>query len=299
MMSRTKEEVLEIAQKYKLNLQEDSLVFNESGIDFFVAFAKTEDGEDWVLRFPRRPDVMIETEQEKKILDLVNRQVQFETPNWEIYNEEMIAYKKLSGIPMGTINVEIQNYEYAMDLNNIPSVFYESTGRLLASLHSISMDQIAAANLQVIDGIQAREKMAQRMTKVKEIYGVGENLWSRWQTWLATDELWPIKTGFVHGDFHPGHIMINEQVETIGLIDWTEGHVDDVAVDFTTIYKIIGDEALDRLISAYEEAGGYTWPKMKEHIIELTATWPLFIAEFALKSGMKEYEAYAQEMLEL
>lgn len=85
---------------------EDSFVYNESGLDFQVVFAKSRKGNDWVLRIPRRADVFPRTNAEKRALDLVNKHVAFEVPTWEIYTEELIAYKKLQGIPLGTIDTE-------------------------------------------------------------------------------------------------------------------------------------------------------------------------------------------------
>jgi macrolide phosphotransferase len=43
------------------------------------------------------------------------------------------------------------------------------------------------------------------------------------------------------------------------------------------------------LINAYKEAGRYVWLKMKEHVIELEAAYPVPIAEFAFVSGSDEY----------
>ncbi|AKL96074.1 hypothetical protein CACET_c26290 [Clostridium aceticum] len=40
-------------------------------------------------------------------------------------------------------------------------------------------------------------------------------------------------------------------------------------------------------------------PKMKEHIIELVAAYPVDIAEFAITSGLEEYEQMAKQTLEV
>lgn len=293
-MSKTKKEVLEIIKKYQLEVLEDSLVFNESGLDFQVVFAKDGKGKEWVLRIPRREDVMQGTELEKKILDLVNEHISFEAPKWEIYEKDLILYQKLQGIPMGTIDHDIQNYVYELDINNLPMAFYESLAKILADLHNLPHDKVSQAGLPVLTANDLRTEMKQRMDKVKEIFGVSEALWNRWQAWLNQDDMWPQQVGFIHGDVHPGHILINSKAEAIGLIDWTEGRVSDIANDFTVFYKLLGEAGLDLLIPAYGQAGGYVWPKMKEHIIELTAAYPVAIAEFALKSQLDEYMEYAK-----
>lgn len=108
----------------------------------------------------------------------------------------------------------------------------------------------------------------------------------------------PKKTGLVHGDLHAGHILIDKETARVtGFIDWTEASVTDVANDFVPHYRTFGDEALEGLIYHYEKAGGYVWPKMKEHVIELNATYPIVIAEFALKSGLDEYKNMAKQVL--
>lgn len=299
-MSKTKREVIEIAIKHGLTLKDDTLVFNESGLDFLAVFASDQHGDEWVLRLPRREDVMLRTKVEKQALDLVNEYItSFQSPNWSIYTDELIAYKKLDGVPAGTIDHEIQNYVWEIDINNVPDCFHGTLGKVLAELHAIPKDKVAESGLVVQTSEEVRQSMKERMDAVKIKLGVGESLWNRWQTWLNDDELWPMETGFVHGDIHAGHILIDGVGNVTGLIDWTEAKVTDISNDFVFHYKAFGEEGLESLIKAYKEAGGYYWPKMKEHIIELVAAYPVAIAEFALMSGVAEYEQMAKQALEV
>ena len=36
----------------------------------------------------------------------------------------------------------------------------------------------------------------------------------------------------IHGDLHPGHIMVDNQANVTGLIDWTEATHSDPSMDF-------------------------------------------------------------------
>lgn len=299
-MSKDMKQVIEIAKKHNLILKEETMQFNESGLDFQVVFALDESGVDWVLRLPRREDVMPRTRVEKQALDLVNQYVKyFQAPNWIIYTDELIAYKKLDGVPAGTIDHNIGNYVWEIDINNVPPSFHMSLGRVLAELHSIPSDKATEFGLIVQTPEEARKSMKQRMNDVKTKFGVGEKLWNRWQSWVNDDEMWPKKTGLIHGDVHAGHIMIDKEANVTGLIDWTEAKVTDISNDFVFNYMAFGEEGLEALIIAYKEAGGYYWPKMKEHIIELVAAYPVSIAEFAIVSGVEEYVQMAKKALEI
>ena len=299
-MSKDMKQVIEIAKKHNLILKEETMQFNESGLDFQVVFALDESGIDWVLRLPRREDVMPRTRVEKQALDLVNQCVKsFQVPNWIIYTDELIAYKKLDGVPAGTIDHNIGNYVWEIDINNVPPSFHMSLGRVLAELHSIPNDKAKEFGLIVQTPEEARKSMKQRMNNVKTKFGVGEKLWNRWQSWVNDDEMWPKKTGLIHGDVHAGHTMIDKEANVTGLIDWTEAKVTDISNDFVFNYKAFGEEGLEALIIAYKEAGGYYWPKMKEHIIELVAAYPVSIAEFAIVSGVEEYVQMAKKALEI
>lgn len=298
-MSKTKKEVLEIAEKHGLQLIEDFFVFNESGLDFQVVFAKDQEGKEWVLRIPRRFDVFPRTKAEKTALDLINKYASFEAPDWGIYTEELIAYKKLNGVPAGTIDPEAKRYVFEIDENNIPKCFYQTLGKVLATLHSIPREKASEAGVIVQTPEEVKQIMKNRMDAVKEKFGVGEPLWNRWQTWLNDEEIWPKETGLIHGDLHPGHILVESSGNVTGLIDWTEAKVADISTDFVGHYRVFGEEGLDTHIKAYKEAGGYHWPKMREHIIELNAAYPVGIAEFALISGMDEYIQMANKELGL
>lgn len=299
-MSKDMKQVIEIAKKHNLILKEETMQFNESGLDFQVVFALDESGIDWVLRLPRREDVMPRTRVEKQALDLVNKYVKsFQVPNWIIYTNELIAYTKLDGVPAGTIDHNIGNYVWEIDINNVPPSFHMSLGRVLAELHSIPNDKATEFGLIVQTPEETRKSMKQRMNNVKTKFGVGEKLWNRWQSWVNDDEMWPKKTGLIHGDVHAGHTMIDKEANVTGLIDWTEAKVTDISNDFVFNYMAFGEEGLEALIIAYKEAGGYYWPKMKEHIIELVAAYPVSIAEFAIVSGVEEYVQMAKKALEI
>lgn len=297
-MIENAEQAVELAAKHNIKIVKESVEINDSGLDFLAVFAADEEGTDWVLRIPRREDVMPRTTAEKAVLEAVNEQnVSFQAPHWKVYTEELIAYKKLEGIPAGTIDHNIGNYVWEIDIENVPAEFNLSLGHVLAEMHDIPKEAFSNTGIPMYTAEEARKEMKDRMDKVKNKFGVAEELWNRWQNWINNDDMWPKETAFSHGDVHAGHTMIDKNANVTGLIDWTEAQVTDVSRDFLFNYKAFGEKGLEDLIKAYKDAGGYYWPKMKEHIIELDAASGVPIAEFAMVSGLKEYENMAKEIL--
>ncbi|MBM7097986.1 macrolide 2'-phosphotransferase [Bacillus sp. H-16] len=296
-MENKTEQIIRLAKKNGITIEGESLHINESGLDFQVAFAKDQNGEQWVLRLPRRKDVIPSIQKEKKILTLAASQVHVEVPEWKVCTDELIAYKRLTGKPAGTVDHEIQNYVWEIDLENIPEVFHQTLGEALVPLHRTKGETVARHGLIVIKADKLRETMKTRMEKVKAEFGVSRELWSRWQTWIDNEALWPKQEAFIHGDLHAGHILIGKDTRVTGFIDWTEAYAGDPAVDFVAHYRTFGQEALDKLIHHYQKAGGYVWPQMAEHVIELTAAYPVELAEFAIRSGSEEYLEMTRQVL--
>ncbi|WP_058998873.1 macrolide 2'-phosphotransferase [Leptolyngbya sp. NIES-2104] len=294
---KSRQEVLELAHRSGLPIEESSMQFNESGLDFQVVLATDADGVRWILRLPRREDVLPSVDKEKRTLELIAPLLSVDVPRWTICTDELIAYRALNGVPAGTVDPEAKAYVWEIDLANVPNQFYESLAKGIVSLHQVSVEKVRAVGLPVKTAEEVRVEMKQRMDAVKKEFAVDQTLWERWQSWLHNDEMWTQETVLTHGELHAGHILINAQAQVTGFIDWTEASVTDPARDFVALYRIFGQDALNKLISAYAEAGGHTGSKMAEHVIELNATVAIDVAEFALRSGLDEYRQMAMQLL--
>ncbi|MDV2682782.1 macrolide 2'-phosphotransferase [Alkalihalophilus lindianensis] len=290
-------EMKQLAHKKGLCILEETININESGVDFRVAHAKDQNGDKWILRVPRRPESMRHALQEKNALDIINNYASFEVPDWSIFSKDLIAYKQLSGVPAATIDVEQQGYVWSIDETNVPLEYYHSLGKALAELHSIPQQEFKTIGVEILSASELRAWMKQRMERVKERYEINQHLWDRWQAWLAEDSLWPNHVGLRHGDLHPGHILIDKVNHVTGLIDWTEVGIGDVSVDFMSHQLLFGKGGLTKLIDAYDNAGGKTWSRMDEHIVELLTTSGITVAEYAEASGLKDMHEAATHML--
>lgn len=290
--------MIEVAKKYGIHLVENTLKDVNMGLDFQVIIGQDHSGQEWILRVPRRKEVFLKAQAEKNILELVNQWTDsVQVPNWEVFTEELVAYKSLAGQPAVTTDATTQENTWVFEVDNVPTEYTESLGKAMADIHSIPSEKVEEAGLKVEPADNLRISMKERMNRVKENYPVHEKRWHRWENWLNQTDMWPKKTGFIHGDLYPGHILIDAESKVSGIIDWTEAKHADVSNDFTAHYLLFGEDELVKLIKAYDKAGGYTWPKMKEHIIELLSTQAITIAEFAETSGLEAYKQAAKDML--
>ncbi|MDQ1910793.1 macrolide 2'-phosphotransferase [Paenibacillus sp. GD4] len=289
--------ILELARNHGIEVEPSTATSNESGLDFFAVFANGKEGARWVLRSPRREDVIESAAYEQNVLRLAAGRLPVSVPNWEVHTQELIAYRMLEGTPMATINMETKSYDWHMDPQAIPEAFIQSLAEALAALHGIRSDEALRDGVRVKEPAEVRAAMAEQMNDIRHAFGVSRALWDRWQQWLADETYWPPYTGLVHGDLHPGHILVNAEGKVTGLLDWTEGEVADPAADFTIYYALFGDEGLADLLVRYEKAGGRVWPWMHEHIVERLAAYPVLIGLFALKSGLEEYKVMARHAL--
>jgi macrolide phosphotransferase len=296
-MTMNAAELLSVARKHGLRLNPEGVELNESGLDFLVAFATDEDGVPWVLRLPRRPDVVEVAAGEQRVLDLVRRFLPVAVPEWRVNTPELIAYPRLAGTPMATMDTVAKEYLWHVDSQSLPDAFVSSLAEALAALHRINLDAVAAAGVPVLHPVGVREALASRMDTVKRRWEVSAARWQRWQRWLADDSCWPPHSALVHGDLHAAHILVDPEMRVTGLLDWTEAEVGDPATDFGLYLAIFGAPALDTLIERYQDAGGRTWPRMKEQIVALLGTYPVTLGMFALRSGIDTYVEAARSAL--
>jgi macrolide phosphotransferase len=295
-MIDTTAELLTVARKYGLQLKAD-IKIETSGIDFLVAFATDEDGISWVLRLPRRLDVIEKAIYENQILNLLRDRLLVAVPDWQINTSELIAYLSLPGTPAATINSETKSYDWYIEPQSLSRTFVDSLAEAIAGLHAIDPDEASKAGIRVMQPIEVRRSLARQMEKTRGLLNIPEAIWQRWQNWLNDDTYWPEHSVLVHGDLHPGHILVALSDRVTGLIDWTEAEVADPATDFTSYYAIFGASALSTLLQRYQNAGGRVWDRMEEHIAELCCVYPVKIAMFVLQSGEETYLELARMLL--
>lgn len=184
---------------------------SEAGLDFRVAFARAGDGTDWGLRIPRRPDVSAKLAEERRILEFVGPRLSVAVPRWEIFNEELVAYRRLPGEPGLTLDASGQPIWH---FEPSSPEFAAALGRLVAELHAIDVDVAQKAGVPVLAAAAVRVGWRADLEKVRAAFEIAPHLQARWEAWLANDALWPESTAFTHGELYAAHVLIDTPPES-------------------------------------------------------------------------------------
>lgn len=287
-------ETLQLAARYGLELTSD-LSFNEMGLDFRVAFAKDAQDRKWVLRIPRRADLLPRIEHEAKILNFVKRRLRVQVPDWQICTAELVAYPML--LDPVALTFEAQTYAVTWHIDQHSETYLESLADLLVALHSSPIPEAVTAGISYSTPEMARKKFRADLDRVKNEIGIGKDLETKLRKWLDDDKLWPQFSVLVHGDLYAGHVTADVSSRITGVIDWSEAEFSDPSIDFAGHLAAFGPESLEKLVEAYGRAGGRTWAAMIEQIKARHAASPIRYGIFALVNQSQEHIAAAKAQL--
>ncbi len=187
----------------------------------------------WVDRFPRRPDVggglLAETVVMSRLAPLLPLAVP--VPQVIVEDPLRVRHRLVEGEPLGAAASRADGARL---------------GEFLRSLHSVpdavrSGARGAEASRRVLDGVLERFGRDVLPRLPERLQDAGADLLERVRA--APHEC------LVHGDLGPRHILCTEGVS--GVIDWTDMHIGDPAVDLAWVLHGGGSELADGVSAAY------------------------------------------------
>ena len=287
----TAAQLLAAAGAQGLVLPSSAPALEQTGLDFLVLHARDASGQPWVVRTPRRADVVAAAAREARVLRVLAGRLPVAVPDWRVHAPDVIAYPRLPGMP--ALDVVDGAPVWHIDLDALPDALLDGIARALVALQAV--DGAGDGAGLVVKTIEAsREEMAAAMRDTREALGVGDALWARWQRWIGDDSFWPPHRALVHGDLHPGHLLLDERQRLTGILDWTEACVSDPGIDFAMLGGCLGTPALAAIVDRFARAGGRAWPRLLDHAAERWAAFPALGAAWALRTGNEVALSFAR-----
>lgn len=291
----TTDEILAAAERHGLSLRPETAVPSHNGWDFAVVEVVATDGTPWILRAPRREELVEKAQIEHRLLTLLRKRLTIPVPDWQVVTPELIAYPRLAGDPAYTWDPINQTITWRIDRTNLTDGYVKRLGQFLAELHATPVDEAGTTGIPVRSREDARWKFDYLLKHGATDLNLHPDWVARAKRWLDRDDAWAEKTVVTHNDLHIGHTLVDKEGSLAGVIDWTDARVTDPVHDFKHLHKRLGPAVTERLLAAYQEHGGRVWPALRYHITEAAAFLPLESGLGGLEFGYQDAVDLARE----
>ncbi len=232
-----------------------------------------------VFRFPRRQIAVPFLEHEACMLPKIASRLPLAipVPKWigkpsqQGYPWPFVGYELLKGITACKANLKEDQRSRSA----------EPLARFLKCLHSIPIAEATACHLPTDDlGRLTVSKVLPQITKnLDELSLLGliespqtfDPLLEKAQHLRA-----PHSTTIVHGDFYVRHLIVNENHELAGVIDWGDMSIGDPAIDFAIAHSFLPDNAQDTFRKCYGPIADDTWSLARFRALHSSAILAVF-----------------------
>ena len=213
-----------------------------------------EVGEEYIFRFPRRPETLRQVQKEIALLPELSRWLSLPVPQFtfvwqapgeEDWQESFVGYRKLDGDAIQAWALE-------------KAAVSAQLARFLSELHAYPRDRIASLPLPRYTTDQWRTAYADFYTWLQHhaLAYLSTQAKMRatdlWQGFLGDHRNFQFQPALIHGDLSPEHILFDPSSMRIsGIIDWEDACLGDPALDFAGLFTLVGSAALDAILPAY------------------------------------------------
>ena len=194
----------------------------------------------WVVRIPRRPQVAVEVRAEIAVLRELAQALPVAVPTPEVVgppDEGWFAYRLIEGAPIrrGAPATEVAAF--------------------LSALHRFPVDRAVELGLPHPDWqsslVTRLDEFASRVAPLLERDARARAL-ERFDEFLGQPSHFAFTPAVIHADLGPAHLLCDSGGRLVGVIDWTDAHVGDPALDFAWLLAGLGAQFASDLLTAYE-----------------------------------------------
>lgn len=240
----------------------------DEGWSSFVVEARTvQSNQEWIFRFPRRPEIVNNLEMEIALLPYLSRTLPVSVPQFEIVvrgqdgRPAFLGYPKIQGLPLDSILSE--NPEAQPRLA-------EQIGEIITALHQTSLPWVAHRLLPlrtVLDWkrqyLDLYQNVRQRVYPLLDAPGQ-QAATALWEGFLRRRDHFRFEITLIHGDLGAEHILCDPVCSRVtGILDWEDACTGDAALDFVGLLQAGGEEFVRQVLAAYRgKLGANFWARV-------------------------------------
>lgn len=223
----------------------------------------------WILRFPRRAEVVDQQARELANLPHIARQLDVQVPvpqitgaPSELFPYPFMAYRALEGVCGDDIEFDPSTLE----------CFGEDVARLLSQLRALDVDALELSQTDETPST-LRSQLAERQDELASLLGEARaEAWSR-RYLEAAPPAYDGPPCYVHGDFASKHMLFDPRTKRLtGLIDFADQHIGDPAYDLIEMFTWHGPDFARSLSPALDDQG---WARLGFYVHALATKWTL------------------------
>lgn len=219
--------------------------------------------ERWVFRFARTDAVAERDRLEQLVLPFIEASVSFSVPSFKhdgiVNGHSYVGYRFLPGRPLGS--------------QDVPSlVELAALGEFVHELHTVDVARVS--DILGVDGTAAAWRNRYRHLKIRAASELADVLDRSLIAALERafvrffDASFQFDPVVVHGDLGTSHILVDDSMGLVGLLDFEAVTIGDPAVDFVGFIITLGPDACQAVIDTYpgsvddgfwERVLGYWW----------------------------------------
>ena len=194
---------------------------------------------DWIVQLPRTADAAESLMRQMDVLPELAVEVSAAVPMPELTSRDpaAMAYRRIDGVAATTTD----------------GVWPERLGRFLYDLHMVRPEYV---------GMRARGPAAVREVLGRELEELRDRVFpslraaerdafgERFRSFLEDERHWRFSSCVTHNDLVAAHVLVSDEGDLAGVIDWEEVAMGDPAADFAWILGA-EPEAGERALAAY------------------------------------------------
>jgi aminoglycoside phosphotransferase (APT) family kinase protein len=228
----------------------DSIQYLNEGWDSWVYTARDPQGREWILRFPKRAEVVAQLEREIGLLPLLAPRLPLAVPRFgllgqpgEGYPHRFVGYPRLPGQPA------LERLEDALDVASSG----KTLGAFLAVLHAFPSEEACRLGVEVDDDEGLDEWATQGEASLLE-FGALLDTRTRERAIDLLRHPPPPSTApvLLHNDFFPEHLLV-EHGQLTGVIDWGDVALGDPGADLAGLFTWGGEPLLAAGLATYRQ----------------------------------------------